>query len=121
MYIVCGPLAAVAGTYWLFVLARVGLGLAGSGVYHSAYTIREYTIYIEYSRGVWVNNCKFSLLIAVTEIASPRYRSTLSIFFSVSYPIGMTLLALIAYLIRPWRMLQLALSVPAFLLILHYL
>lgn len=42
MYMVCGPLAAVAQSYWLFVGARVGLGLAGSGVYHSAYTIREW-------------------------------------------------------------------------------
>lgn len=61
------------------------------------------------------------LVFAVTEFASPKYRSTLSIFFSVSYPIGMTMLALTAYLVRPWRMLQLALSAPALLLIVHYL
>lgn len=58
---------------------------------------------------------------AVTEFASPKYRSTLSIFFSVSYPIGMTLLALAAYLVRPWRLLQWTLSVPAFLLVVHFL
>lgn len=57
----------------------------------------------------------------MTEFASPKYRSTLSIFFSVSYPIGMTMLALIAYFVRPWRMLQFALSAPAILLIVHYL
>lgn len=39
IYIICGPVAAVSQSYWLFVAARVGLGIAGSGVYHSGYTV----------------------------------------------------------------------------------
>lgn len=41
LYIVSGPLAAVGNSYWLFLFARIGIGVAGSGVYHSAYTIRK--------------------------------------------------------------------------------
>lgn len=62
-----------------------------------------------------------TLSFAVTEFASPKYRSTMSIIFSVSYPIGMIILALAAYLVHPWRHLQLALSIPALLLVIHYL
>jgi len=40
----------------------------------------------------------------------------MSIAFSMSYPIGMLILAMLAYLIHPWRYLQLALSIPALLL-----
>ncbi|KAG4075715.1 hypothetical protein HA402_003540 [Bradysia odoriphaga] len=95
LYIVCGPVSAFVNTYWLFLICRIGLGLAGSGVYHSAYTI-------------------------LTEFASIKYRSTLSIFFSVSYPIGMMILAIFAYFIHPWRQLQIALSVPAVFLVVHF-
>lgn len=59
--------------------------------------------------------------VAVTEFLAPKYRSTLSIFFTVSYPIGMAILALAAYLVHPWRYLQWTLSLPALLLIVHYL
>ncbi|KAJ6637384.1 Solute carrier family 22 member 16 [Pseudolycoriella hygida] len=95
LYIICGPVSAFVNTYWLFLIGRIGLGLAGSGVYHSAYTI-------------------------LTEFAAIRYRSTLSIFFSVSYPIGMMILAIFAYFIHPWRQLQLALSIPAVFLVVHF-
>lgn len=42
LYIVFGPVGAFAEYYWLFVLSRVALGIAGSAVYHSAYTLCKY-------------------------------------------------------------------------------
>lgn len=42
LYIICGPVSAFVNIYWLFLICRIGLGLAGSGVYHSAYTIRKF-------------------------------------------------------------------------------
>lgn len=115
LYVVFGPLAAFSPYYWLFVVARVGLGMAGSGVYYSTYTIRN--IFYMY----FYNLLTFFFLCLVTEFAAPKYRSTLSIFFSVSYPIGMIILALAAYLVHPWRYLQLTISIPAILLLIHYL
>ncbi|KAG8320756.1 hypothetical protein J6590_061996, partial [Homalodisca vitripennis] len=38
-YIIMGPLAAFSPSYWLFIVARFFLGIAGSGCYESAYTI----------------------------------------------------------------------------------
>jgi len=43
----------------------------------------------------------------------------LGILYNMSYPLGMMLLPLIAVYIKNWRMLQLALSVPTVILILH--
>lgn len=42
IYIICGPLAAVVPWYAVFILARVGIGIAGSGTYHTAYTICKF-------------------------------------------------------------------------------
>jgi len=43
----------------------------------------------------------------------------MSIAFSASYPVGMIILAVMGYLIQPWRHLQLALTIPSLLLILN--
>lgn len=51
---------------------------------------------------------------------TPTYRSNMSILFSLSYPIGTILLAIAAYLVQPWRYLQLTISLPALLLIITY-
>lgn len=39
IYIICGPIAGVVPWYSVFILARVGIGIAASGTYHTAYTI----------------------------------------------------------------------------------
>lgn len=110
-------MAAFATQYWLFVAARIGLGIAGSGVYHSSYTICKWRKY----NFKFLRNVVIIIRFSVTEFAAPKYRSTMSIVFSVSYPIGMIILSITASFIQPWRHLQLALSLPALLLIIHYL
>lgn len=59
--------------------------------------------------------------MVVMEMAGNKYRSWMSIVFSIAYPVGLIILACVAYYIRPWRELQWALSVPALLLIIHIL
>lgn len=39
LYIIAGPVAAFVPWYSVFLLARIGIGIAGSGTYHTAYTI----------------------------------------------------------------------------------
>lgn len=55
----------------------------------------------------------------VTEVTSTKHRAWTSVVYSISYPIGTLLLALIAYEVQNWRSLQACLTLPAFILIIH--
>jgi MFS family permease len=59
------------------------------------------------------------LFPAVTEFIARKHRTLLGILYNMPYPVGMMLLPLIALYIENWRILQLALSVPTLILILH--
>ncbi|XP_034662428.1 organic cation transporter protein [Drosophila subobscura] len=80
--------------YSLFLAGRFALGAASSGLFYPAFTM-------------------------IVENVCLKHRSWMSIAFSASYPIGMIILAIIGYLIQPWRHLQLALTIPSLLLILN--
>ncbi|XP_060873417.1 organic cation transporter protein-like isoform X2 [Metopolophium dirhodum] len=87
IYIFSGPSAALIDSYVLFLIARFLIGVAGSGIYESSYTI-------------------------LTELTSGKTRTLLCLLMNMSYPIGYILLSIIAYYVRPWRMLLLVLSLP---------
>ncbi|CAI6362935.1 unnamed protein product [Macrosiphum euphorbiae] len=89
IYMVSGPSAALIDSYVLFLIARFLIGVAGSGIYESSYTI-------------------------LTELTSGKTRTLLCLLMNMSYPIGYILLSIIAYYVRPWRMLLLVLSLPMF-------
>ncbi|XP_001945084.3 organic cation transporter protein [Acyrthosiphon pisum] len=89
IYMFSGPSAALIDSYVLFLIARFLIGVAGSGIYESSYTI-------------------------LTELTSGKTRTLLCLLMNMSYPIGYILLSIIAYYVRPWRMLLLVLSVPMF-------
>ena len=55
----------------------------------------------------------------VTEFIVKKNRMLLGILYNMSYPLGMILLPLIALYIEDWRMLQLTLSIPTVILIVH--
>jgi len=56
----------------------------------------------------------------VTEFIITKNRTLLSILYNMSYPLGMMTLPLIAlYIDDNWRTLQLTLSVPTVILIVH--
>ncbi|XP_065354205.1 organic cation transporter protein [Calliphora vicina] len=80
--------------YFLFLIGRFGLGSASSGLFYPAFAM-------------------------IVENICIKHRSWMSIAFSASYPIGMIILAVAAYLVEPWRYLQLTLTIPALLLILN--
>ncbi|KAG0717956.1 Organic cation transporter protein [Chionoecetes opilio] len=56
-------------------------------------------------------------LVAAVEASSIRHRSIVGIMFSVPFALGNMLLPGVAYLVRDWRHLHLAISVPVILLI----
>lgn len=57
--------------------------------------------------------------LSVTENICVKHRSWMSIAFAASYPVGMLILSTLAYFIEPWRYLQLALTIPAFFLVIN--
>ncbi|XP_025199225.1 solute carrier family 22 member 16-like isoform X2 [Melanaphis sacchari] len=89
IYMLSGPSAAFIDSYVLFLIARFLIGVAGSGIYESSYTI-------------------------LTELTSGKTRTLLCLLMNMSYPIGYVLLSIIAYYVRPWRILLLVLSLPIF-------
>ncbi|XP_055630552.1 organic cation transporter protein isoform X2 [Toxorhynchites rutilus septentrionalis] len=94
LYVVASLLTTFSPFYILLLLGRIGLGASASGVFYPAFAL-------------------------LTENIGNRHRSWMSIAFNFSYPIGMLILALAAYLIQPWRDLSLALTIPSFLLVIH--
>ncbi|XP_027836144.1 solute carrier family 22 member 6-A-like isoform X5 [Aphis gossypii] len=89
IYMFSGPSAALIDSYVLFLFARFLIGVAGSGLYETSYTI-------------------------LTELTSGKTRTLLCLLMNMSYPIGYILTSIIAYYIRPWRKLLLVLSLPIF-------
>ncbi|CAD7084049.1 unnamed protein product [Hermetia illucens] len=94
VYIISSIITTVSPWYTLFLAGRFGLGASASGIFYPAFAL-------------------------LSENIGVGHRSRMSIAFSASYPVGMLFLALVGYLIEPWRYLQLALTIPGFLLILN--
>merc|ERR1719220_1896472 len=87
--------AAFATNYIIFLILRFLIAFSVSGVFE----------------------CGFVL---VTEICGPKYRTYFGILTQFPFGIGAALLPIIAYFIRSWQSLQLAISVPCVLLGLYY-
>uniref|UniRef100_A0A023F789 Putative synaptic vesicle transporter svop n=2 Tax=Triatoma infestans TaxID=30076 RepID=A0A023F789_TRIIF len=94
LYIFSGPIAGFAPTYYLFLIMRLLIGIAGSGVYESGYTI-------------------------ITELTVKGHRTRLGCLYNISYSIGLMILPILAYYSNNWRQLQYYLSFPAIILLIH--
>ncbi|XP_073989681.1 organic cation transporter protein-like isoform X2 [Rhodnius prolixus] len=94
LYIVSGPIAGFAHDYYLFLVMRLLIGIAGSGVYESGYTI-------------------------LTELTVKNHRTRLGCLYNISYSVGLMILPLLAYYSNNWRELQYYLSFPAVILLVH--
>ena len=62
----------------------------------------------------------YLFILLVTEICGPTYRTYFGILTQFPFGIGAALLPLVAYFIREWTSLQLAISIPGVLLGLYY-
>lgn len=76
-------------------------------------------MYVHFSKIIWsIYVYEFSIyFILVTENIGSKHRSWMSIAFTMSYPIGMILLAVSAHYIQVWQQLQLSLTIPAVFLL----
>ncbi|XP_006824129.1 organic cation transporter protein-like [Saccoglossus kowalevskii] len=59
-------------------------------------------------------------LVYITELVGPSKRAFASMTFNVCYAAGYTVLALLAYIIRDWKILQLTISAPAIISIIYW-
>ncbi|XP_071954784.1 organic cation transporter protein-like [Antedon mediterranea] len=85
-----GSLASFSPNFWFYCLMRFCIGAACMGTYLMAFVIS-------------------------TEIVGPKPRTFTGITIEMFFAIGYMLLALLSYLIRSWRNLQLVSSVPILL------
>ena len=58
--------------------------------------------------------------VSVTEFVGLGYRRTVAILFQMAFTVGLVLLSGLAYVLPHWRWLQLAVSLPVFLLLFCY-
>ncbi|CAH1241763.1 SLC22A5 [Branchiostoma lanceolatum] len=93
--LVFGVSTAFAHNYWLFVFLRMIIGATNSGVFLTAFVL-------------------------ASELVSPDHRTLISMFLVIFFGVGGMMLSLMAYLIRYWEWLQLAISLPNVLFIMVY-
>lgn len=113
-YVTGSVLTSFSPWYWIFLIGRVLLGSSSSGLFYPAFSLCKRLP--NNNNKIIPNRIRIRLDFTVTENIGSKHRSWMSIAFSMSYPIGMLLLALSANYIHPWRQLQLSLTIPAFLL-----
>ncbi|XP_060567474.1 organic cation transporter protein-like isoform X4 [Ruditapes philippinarum] len=87
--------SAFAPNYALFVTFRFIVGFSNMGMFMSAFVIGM-------------------------ELVGPSYRVAAGIIIEFFWCIGLFLLCFIAYFVRTWNMLQLALAIPTFLLFAYF-
>ncbi|XP_070317570.1 solute carrier family 22 member 1 isoform X2 [Odocoileus virginianus] len=92
---VVGVLTAVAPDYTSLLLFRLLQGLVSKGNWTAGYTL-------------------------ITEFVGLGYRRTVAILFQLAFTVGLVLLSGLAYVLPHWRWLQLAVSLPVFLLVFCY-
>lgn len=93
--IVSSIVASFSVNYIMFIFFRFLIAFSVSGVFE----------------------CGFVL---VTEIVAPELRTPFGIMTQFPFGVGASLLPLVAYFIKDWKSLQLAISVPCCLLIIFY-
>lgn len=117
-YIIGSLLTAFSPWYWLFLIGRVFLGSSSSGLFYGAFSLCMLELWATEILK-FLSNSSIFFSPTVTENISTGYRSWMSIAFTMSYPIGMILLAITANFVHQWRQLQLSLTIPAFLLVFY--
>ncbi|XP_042868981.1 organic cation transporter protein-like [Penaeus japonicus] len=88
LFTLTGFLAALSPTVEFYIIMKTIIAFMASGIYLGCFVL-------------------------VMELCSSRHRSTVSVMFVVPWALGYMVLPGIAYLVRTWYWLQVALTVPA--------
>jgi len=104
-----GNLADRIGRKSNLILTLVGV-IVSNGV--SAVT-SEYLVYTtaRFLVGFFVAGNILSVIVLISELVGCRYRGLYGLYIMGAFPVGLILLALLAHLIRDWRMLSVTVSI----------
>ncbi|XP_076163555.1 organic cation transporter protein isoform X2 [Ptiloglossa arizonensis] len=94
LLIVSGPAGAIVPWYWVFMVSRFFTGASHAAIQYSSFT-------------------------TLTEVASEKHRQWMGIAYNTGYASGIVIVPVIAYFLHEWKHIQLAISVPALLLLIH--
>ncbi|CAL7951878.1 unnamed protein product [Xylocopa violacea] len=94
LLIISGPAGAIVPWYWGFMTSRLINGVSHAAIQYSAFT-------------------------TLTEVANEKHRQWMGIAYNIGYATGIVIVPGIAYLLHEWRHIQLAISLPALLLLIH--
>ncbi|KAG7208609.1 hypothetical protein KM043_014817 [Ampulex compressa] len=94
LLIVSGPASAIVPWYWAFMVLRLFTGVSHAAIQYSSFTI-------------------------LTEIAGEKHRQWMGIAYNTGYASGIALIAGVAYIFTDWKHIQLAISAPAIVLVIH--
>ncbi|KAF5290280.1 hypothetical protein FQR65_LT11614 [Abscondita terminalis] len=87
LIVIFGLLMGAAPNLWSYIIFRLIVGSAGSGIYSIAYVI-------------------------AMEMVGPKSRIIVGVVYPMFFSSGYMLIALFAYFIKEWRYLQISLSLP---------
>ncbi|XP_077204399.1 solute carrier family 22 member 2-like [Paroedura picta] len=79
-----------------------------------------WSVIFRFLQGLVSKGCWTAGYILITEIVGPGYRRTVAILYQAAFTVGLLVLDAVAYAIPHWRWLQLAITLPTFLLLLYY-
>ncbi|XP_076754538.1 organic cation transporter protein isoform X2 [Xylocopa sonorina] len=94
LLIISGPAGAIVPWYWGFMASRLINGVSHAAIQYSAFT-------------------------TLTEVANEKHRQWMGIAYNTGYATGIVIVPGVAYLLHDWRHIQLAISLPALLLLIH--
>ncbi|KOX69946.1 Organic cation transporter protein [Melipona quadrifasciata] len=94
MLITSGPAGAIVPWYWGFMISRLINGASHAAIQYSSFT-------------------------TLTEVANEKHRQWMGIAYNIGYASGTVIVPGVAYLLHEWRHIQLAISLPALLLLIH--
>ncbi|XP_066553556.1 solute carrier family 22 member 3 isoform X2 [Amia ocellicauda] len=101
-----------------FLISIFGLGISSVGLIFSPnYSL---ILFFRFVQGIFGKGAWMSSYVLVTEIVTSQHRRLVGIVCQLFFTFGVIILPGIAYLIPPWKMLQLAITIPSFLLLTYY-
>lgn len=104
-----GVATAFAQNYTTWLIFRIGVGFTVPAILATPYVLGEYEIIFYVICKAFLNDDFF---IAAIELVGPSQRTLCTVVSNIAYSLGLVLLATVVYLIRDWRNLALATTLP---------
>ncbi|XP_063967372.1 organic cation transporter protein-like [Lytechinus pictus] len=113
-----GQLSDIFGRKIVFIISLIGEGICGLVL---AFMYNYYAfVSIWFLVGMFENGINIVEYVLVVEMFTPKKRTVAACINNISWGLGITLLGPIAWLLKDWRWMQIAISVPCFIGIFYF-